>query len=298
MRPSVMSRAAVAIAALGVASATLISPASAAASDINRDQVLSALLLVRNDPEASSGNPNATLPGTSRALRVLANRACSVDYDDEAVGFSFALPAEAGGSADGLLVLSYILDSSSAVPPVPTPTMSGRVCIFGALATADPAATLSGTATVTTSSAKSYQLSRNVFVTPGRSFSFNASDPTPPFDPRNLAFTAAGNATTSIKVTTHKTIKTPKTAAQKKAAKKQYSAALKSAKKSYDKALKKAGSSKSKKAAAKKAYDKKKAAAKSAYKKRIATSKVVKVTTIKKTPRPFNLRAMDVPTPP
>lgn len=282
MRLSVLSRPVVAGAALAVGSAVLAAvPATATtAADITRDQVLNAAKLVRADPNAAAGDPSKLKPTTARAVRVLANRACSVNFDDEITLQAFALPIESDEVVDGLAVLALVLDPNN------LSDMSGRMCAFGVLAPMKSSATLSGTAQVTTSDTRRYALSGDVFASPGRSFTAGAV----PFDLENLALTASGNATTSVKTTTAKTVKTPKTKAQKKAAKKKYNAALKSAKKAYDKDLKKAGSSKSKKASAKKAYDKKKSAAKAAYKKRTATKKIVKVTSVKKTPTPFTVQ--------
>lgn len=293
MRSSVLSRSVVAIATLALGSAVLASvPASATTSaDVTRGQVLNAAQLVRTDPGTGTGNPMESAPATSKALRVLANRACAVDHDEEVAIYNFGLPVAPGGSADGLIVMAQIIDPSEGS------LQSGRVCIFGALAAAKGSTTLAGTAKLTTDAARTYRLSGDVYVTPARSFEFDYSQPEaePPFDVQDLAFTATGTATTLTKVTTTKTIKTPKTKAQKKSAKKKYNQALASAKKSYKKALKKAGSSKSKKAAAKKAYSKKKASAKKTYQKRIATSKVTTVTTVTKTPVTFDVQAMRFP---
>lgn len=282
MNKSVLSRSVIALASFAIGAAALAAvPASAAtAADITRDQVLNAAKLVRADYAADLDDPTDYSPATNRALRVLANRACSINYDDEASIYAMGLPVNSGESVDGLLGYAMILDLSN-------PDMSGRVCFFGALAPIGSSSTLSGTAKLTTSSTRTYPLSGDVFVSPGRSFSLTGDTP---FAEADLAFSASGTATKTLKTTTTKTVKTPKTTAQKKSAKKKYDAALKSAKKAYDKALNKAGSNKSKKAAAKKAYSKKKAAAKATYKKRIATSKVVKVTTVTKTPAPFDVQ--------
>lgn len=295
MRQSVLSRSVVALATLAVGSAVLAAvPATAATSSgITRSQVLNAAQLTRDDPAASSGNPTALAPATSKALRVLANRACAIDHDDEVAVYNFGLPVASGDSADGLMVLAQIIDPS-------TPSMqNGRMCIFGVLAAAKGSTTLSGAANLTTDAVRTYALSGDVFVTPARSFVFDSeAESEPPFDMQDLAFTASGTATTLTKATTTKTIKTPKTKAQKKSAKKKYDQALSSAKKAYKKALKKAGTSGSKKTSAKKAYDKKKASAKKTYQRRIATTKVTTVTTVTKTPAPFDVAAMRIPATP
>lgn len=294
MRLSVLFRPVVAVAALAVGSAVLAAvPATAATpSGITRTQVLNAAASVRADfASHGSGGLLAPSPATIKAIEVLANRSCVVKHSEEVLFSVVGLPFASGDSADGLLVLAPIF----AKPPSTT----GRICVFGALAASKTSTSMSGTAAVVTDAVRSYALSGDVYTTPVRSFAFETGPGAQlPFDLEDVAFTANGTATTTIKTTTTKTVKTPKTKAQKKSAKKKYTAALKSAKKKYNKDLKKAGSSKSKKAAAKKAYNKKKAAAKAAYKKRIATKKIVKVTTVKKTPTPFDVQAMDYPTPP
>ncbi|MFI5429517.1 hypothetical protein [Aeromicrobium sp. UC242_57] len=152
-----MSRSLIALASLALASAALAVPASAAASDISRSQILHALDMVRDDPAVSGGNPYAASPATNRALRVLANRACSVNHDKEVVFASVGLPVAPGDSADGLLVMSMIADPSSILSMIggsPSAEMSGRYCFFGALAATGSSATLSGTAKLTTASTK------------------------------------------------------------------------------------------------------------------------------------------------
>ena len=104
-------------------------------------------------------------------------------------------------------------------------------------------------------------------------------------------YTVTGAATSTTTVTDSVKVSTPKTKAQKKAAKKKYTKRLASAKKKYAKAKKKAHSSKSKKAAAKRSYAKSRAKAKAAYKKSIAGYTVVQRTRPVTQSRPFSVAA-------
>ncbi len=270
MRKSVLSRSLIAIASLAVASATLAAvPATAAtASGITRDQVLAATAAARVDNPAI--DPGEFAPIGSRAIRVLANRACAVDPDSELVYFGSTMPTQAGDDADGLLVSAVIMDLSDLMGGGPSGP-EGRLCTFGALATADPSFSLSGTATLNYQTTSTHSLSGDAYVTPARSFKIADLEGIEEGTLGLPSFSASGNATKTTPVK----VSTPKTTKQRQAAKKAYSKALKLAKKSYIKANKKAEDSKKKKAAAKKAYSKKKATAKAKYKKATATFKIV-----------------------
>lgn len=283
MRKSFLSRSLVAVASLAVASAALAAvPATAAtATGITRDQVLAAAASVR--ATNAVGDPGEFTPITTRAVRTLANRACAVDQDSETVIYAFGQPTQTGDDADGVLLGAFVVDLTAVIDESSPVGMGYRLCFFGAVATTDPAYSLSGTATLNAVTSSSHALSGDVYVTPARNL--NPADPGLAAQP---SFTAAGNAVKAIPVK----VATPKTTKQKKAAKKAYSKSLKSAKKSYTKAAKKAGDSKKKKATAKKAYSKKKAAAKTKYKNAVATFKVVNTTDA----RPFSISAI-FPTP-
>ncbi len=292
MRTTLLSRSVVAVASLAIGSAALAAvPASAATpSGITRDMVLTAAAGVRANPAAPSvigfGNYG---PEANRALRAMVNRTCGIDPDGPELAVGSISASTAGGkSADGVVVsaILYNLDEidtdGSSGPP------TGRLCSFGALATTAGRSVLTGTATLTGVPAAA--LSRDVFVTRASNRNLSVifeSD----IEEALPTFTAVGSAVQSNPVK----ISTPKTAKQKKAAKKTYAKRLASAKKAYKKALDKAGSSKNKKKAAKKTYDKKRKAAKASYKKAVATSKIV----IKKKATPFSVSAkFSYPEPP
>lgn len=280
MRTSVLSRAVIAIAALGIASAALAAPASAAASPsgITRDQVVAAANALRSAPIPD--DPTDMSGPTARALRVLANRACKINQDYEAALFLTANASPAGQAADAVFVTALVVNLDDFSAPG---AMSS--CTFGAVAATQKSAILSGTATFTTDTTSTAPLSGDVYVTKA------LRNPSDDSSVTTWSIAASGEATTTTKSTTTTTVPTPKSTAQKKAAKAKYNKALSSAKKSYKKALKKAGSSKSKKAAAKKAYNKKRSAAKARYKLAIATKRTITTTKVTKTPQTFAVSA-------
>jgi len=277
MRTSLLSRSVIAVATLGIGSVALAAvPASAAtASGITRDQVLAAAAGVRSEPVSVEGQYS---PSTDRALRVLANRACSIDRDGTQLIIGFLADAtDAGASADGVVVTAVIADLAGQ-------SEGYKGCSFGALATTDGAFTLSGSATL--GSAAPVALSGDAFATAPVIFNAEGEGAFAP-----PAFTASGSATRSFDVTTSTKVKDKKTKSEKKAAKTTYAKRLAAAKKSYQKALDKAGKSKSKKAKAKKAYSAKRATARAAYKYAIAGYKIVKKTTQQTETRPFTVSA-------
>lgn len=276
MRKSVLSRSLITAVSLAVASVAFSAvPATAAtASGITRDEVLAAAA-------ARAGTDPESMP---LAVRALANRACAVDPNFEFVYLATGYPTQTGDDAEGLLLAALIVDlsaiggeSSSAEDPM-------RWCAFGALAATDPSYSLTGTATLDYLTTSTHALSGDVYVTPARSLTLTDLENIDESQFRQPSFAASGNATKVIPTK----VSTPKTAKQKKAAKKVQAKALKSAKKSYTKAIKKAGKNKKKKAAAKKAYAKKKAAAKAKYKLATATFKIVNNTDA----RPFSISAV------
>lgn len=283
MRTSVLSRSVVAIAALGVASAAFAAPANAAdsATGITRDQVINAANAVRIDGVLD--DPTDMSAHTSRAVRVLANRACKIDRDREAVLYMVAGASPAGEAADAVFVVAVVANLDTILTD---PSGAGMTsCTFGVVAPTKDSATLSGKATFNANTVSTSPMSGDVHVTKAlRNPSDDAGLTT-----WNIA--ASGAATTTTKSTSTTTVKTPKTTAQKKAAKTKYNKAVASAKKSYKKALKKAGTSKSKKAAAKKAYNKKLSSAKAKYTLAIATKRTVTTTKVTKSPQAFAISA-------
>lgn len=270
MNTTLLSRSVLAVAALGVGSAVLAAvPATAATSDVTRGQVLTATTALRAEPDP---DPGTFSPATNKAVRVLANRACSVDQDSELHFTSVGATVEQNPVVDGLVVTAVIypadlLQGSGGLP---------RICTFAALATVNGNYSLNGSATLTAGRSSTSQLSGHVFVT--RPIN-NAYDQ--PAD--SMEVSAAGRAGMIITTTTPTKVSTPKTSAEKKAAKRAYAKKLKSARKAYDKA--------GRTATAKKAYAKKKASAMAAYKKAIATSRIVNVTKTQTESRPFAVSA-------
>lgn len=309
MRTSLLSRSVIATASLAVASVALAAvPASAGApSDITRQQVLAAASAVRAEP-----NPSAIMisPATSRALRVLTNRACSIDPDgDEFAVLSLSEATAGGQSADGVVVtalvvkadIANLITSLSDIEETPDGVDPGdflRICSFGVLTTTAASSTLAGTATIGGATPAGYSLAGEVFVTPASNFKdFAALIGSGEEAPTELdlsviapKLTATGNAVRTFDVSTTKKISTPKSTKQKKAAKKAYNKKLKSAKAAYVKALDKARTTKKKKSA-KKAYAAKRASAKAAYKRAVATSRTVTTVTKQSASTPFTVTA-------
>lgn len=314
MRKSILSRSVIALATLSLGPLALAAvPASAAApSDITRQQVLAAASAVRAE---SSLSALLISPATSRALRVLANRACSIDPDGEEFAVLSLSEATAGGqSADGVVVsalvvtadIANLITSFTAIEEPPAGVEIGdflRLCSFGVLTATAGSSTLAGTATIGGETPQSFGISGEVFVTPPSNFKdfesllgISSEDEEEPAGPDFSAIapklTATGNAVRTFDVPGSSTVVTPKTTQQMKAAKATYDKKLKSAKAGHKKAVKKAGSSKSKKKAAKKAYAKKQAAAKTAYQKAVAPSNVLVSTMTKNSEStPFTLTA-------
>ena len=289
MRPSVLTRSAIAVATLSLGSLALAAvPAQAdTPSGITRDMVLTAAAGVRAAPPGSTtlifGNAKGFGPAANRALRAMVNRVCVADPDGPELSAGFiAGAAAAGGSTDGVVVSAYFIDveaSSSSGSTV------GRICSFGALAPVGLRSVLTGTAALTGTPAVT--VSGDVFATPAS----NAPLPSSSLGPNTVTptFTATGSAIQSNVVK----VKDKKTKSQKKAAKLKYDKRLKAAKKAYKKALDQAGSSKSKKKAAKAAWTARKKAAKAAYRYAIAGYKLV----TQKISSPFSISAQSTPPP-
>lgn len=306
----------IALATLSLGSLALAAvPASAAApSDITRQQVLAAASAVRAEPSPSALLISST---TSRALRVLTNRACSIDPDGEEFAvLSLSEATAPGQSADGVVVTALVvkadvanlITSFTAIEEPPAGVEIGdflRLCSFGVLAPTAGSSTLTGTATIGGEAPAPFTLAGEVFVTPPTNttdFSFitdliSSTDEESAEAALEVAaaiiaptFTATGNAVRTFDVPATSMVSTPKTAAQQKAAKATYDKKLKSAKAAYAKAAKKAGSSKAKRKAAKKAHAAKRAAAKAAYQQAVAaSSQLVASTTKSSESSPFSV---------
>lgn len=273
MRTSILSRAVVAVAALGIGSAALAAvPATAATpSGITRDEVLTAANGLRiADPTDEQQSI------TSAAVRDIFKKGCGIPADSNDFTMYFSEPTEAGDDADGVLLSGYVY-----VDPM-------RACSIGVVATTDPAFQLSGVVTLSTqpsgedapaTTVRSEALTGDVFAT------------TPVEDLFGLSMTATGSSTKTTSAPGTKKIADKKSKAEKKAAKSKYEKRLKAAKKKYVKALDKAGNSKSKKSAAKKAYSKSRASAKAKYQYAIAGYKIVKTTVSTTENRPFSITA-------
>ncbi len=276
MRTSIMSRSVIAVASIAIGSAALTaSPASAAASEVTRAEVLGVAAAVRADSPTSA--PGGYSAGTMQAIKALAGRACLIEQHPGQVVYGVqAAATEAGQGADGLVVRANIRNGEGSV----------YACSFAAVATVAGSSILSGSVQLGPAPV-STALSGEVTVTPPVYGDYSSSAfPT---------LQAAGQSVQTVKVVTSKKVSTPKSAKQKKYAKNKYTKRIKAAKKAYAKALKKAGHSKTKKRSAKKSYSKKRAVARASYKKSIATSKIVRKTTVTTSSSPFNLTATTKP---
>lgn len=270
MRTSILSRSVIAIASLAITSAALAAtPATAAtAPSVTRDLVLTAANGLRlTDPT------EAQVEATFRAMQRIAVRSCALDTE---LGEFFILdefvPVTASNNADGLLIRGQVGSFGLGL---------SRDCTIAAFTATDPAFRLSGSVNISgvkvgedepvTVRLHSGVLAANVYVTK-------------PIDAReydNLTASASGSATKTTTTTTSTKVSTPKSAAQKKAAKKKYNAKVKAAKKKYAKA------GKTKKA--KQVMTKSISRAKKVYKSAIASFKIVKKTTSKTDKRPFSI---------
>jgi len=279
MRTSVLSRSVIAVATLAIGSVALAAvPATAATpSGITRDQVLSLAAAARAEAASDVLSPAAA----DTAFDIL-QRECGLTAGQSvSEEFGILLEAVAPSSAVDGFYLEGTIESSGA--PV-------RECVVGAVAPLAPGFALSGTSTLSVSTGipaldpapKQSTLSGDVTVSTIPDV--NGYSPVSEF---SYSTTGATSKTTTTQTSTQ--VQVPKTAAQKKAAKKTYDKRLKAAKKAYQKALKKAGSSKSKKSKAKKTYAAKKASAKKAYRSAIAAgSRTVTSSTTVNDVRPFS----------
>lgn len=266
MRTTILTRSAIAVATLAVASAALVAaPAQAATTNgITRGEVLAAANEARTSPTTDG-------PVPTTAVEALAAKSCGVTTSE--VLDAIVSPVSTPDSVDGLTVTALL-----SAGPSGSEGPSSRTCTFAAAAAVGGGTTLSGEAIVGTYSfdesfqtpaIQTFRLTGDVFASP-------AFTSTSTF--AITAFTADGLATgqPSKRVLTLTKKFDKKTKADKKAAKKAYAKRLKAAKKSYAKALKKAGSTRSKKAAARAAYTARRSSAKKAYSYAIADFKYVK----------------------
>lgn len=284
MRTSVLSRSVIAAATLAIGSMALVAaPATAAPADVSRAQVLAAASAIRAE---TSADPAKHARGTRDALRVLSNRACSVDTDHFATLLTYAAPIQPTAKVDGLVVTAVILRLDFLVAGAAAED-TARVCTFGALTSTGGADTLTGTSSLTFGRTAAAALSGGVSITGPIVYGLDDED-APSYEAQ---FSATGSADTTFTTTTSTKVATPKSKAAIKAAKKAYANKLKSAKASYTKAIKKAGKSKSKKTTAKKAYAAKKTAAKITYTRATATFKIVTTNGKRVENQPFSVAA-------
>lgn len=249
-------------------------PATAATpSGITREAVLSIAASARADGATPSD-------ATRAAAAAILVKECNLTGTQvlNAGTVRFVKAVDVNPAVDGVYLDAFVTDSLTPV----------RECSVGLVATLVPGASLTGTASMTTTTFGS------TVTTPSTALSGDVSVITE----RNAAlytfaytYAASGTAAKTTVTTTTTKVKDTKTKAQKKAAKKKYDKRLKAAKKSYKKVLAKAGKSKTKKAAAKKSYKAKRASAKAKYRTAIANFKLVKKSVTTTDSRPFSVKA-------
>jgi hypothetical protein len=295
LRLSPLSRPLVAAAGLAVAAAGfVVAPADAAApAGITRTDVLAAAAKARTIDPTEMGQLISP-----KEVRKLVNRACSLDADTELLFAVYPLAVNANQHADGVFVEAMIYDVDGMSHPAEGSSEEdyARLCAFGALAATDAGFSLQGTTTFGVQTPKTYQLSGDVFVTPVFNKKYAdlfPSDPDADVPEMTPVFSATGKSAKTTVTTTITKTATPKTAKQKKAAKKAYTKALAAASHAYDKAKAKATTSKAK-AAAKRKYNARKAAAKSAYQAAIAPFRITKTKKSNTVSYPFSV-AMELP---
>ena len=293
MRPSVLTRSAIAVATLSLGSLGLAAvPAQAdTPSGITRDEVLTAV----NGVRALQTNNTRLSLATARALRNIANKGCGVSTnfsDLEYAGLQAIDVTGSGDDAEGILITARVGIQT---------IESSNDCTIAAFATADGSFQLSGTAQITGTRYNETTQADEAVVLRTQALSGDAFVTTPVdadsisgLNEDSVTASAVGNASKTTTVTTSVKVKDKKTKSEKAKAKTKYTMKIKSVKKSYAKALDKAGKSKSKKAAAKKVYKAKRAAAKAAYTYAIADFKLVKKSSSTTENRPFSVKT---PTP-
>lgn len=267
MRTSLLSRAVVAVATLGIGSFALAAaPATAAtANGITRDMVLAAAAGVRADGDFPFSD------ATGAALDALASRSCDLTGATEVQNFAEAIDTR--GSVDALIVVSRFTVSEVV-----------RDCTFVAIASSDAAHRLSGTLSVTdfgtNDGATPYPLTGDVVV---------SAAVTADADSFDTGFKAVGATVGMTKTVTTYKVPDKKTKSDKALARKKYDTRVTNAKRAYVKALAKADSKVEKKAA-KKAYSARKARAKKKYRYAVASYKLAKVRTTQDVLHPFSVK--------
>ncbi|KAA1380439.1 hypothetical protein [Aeromicrobium fastidiosum] len=256
MRLSILSRLTGAVVAAAVGSAVLTSaPATAATPQgVTKETAMRAINGFRNS--LTGGSWNDQFEGRTATYEIL-NRSCDLKPGEE-IGDLDAMPAAVRRNVDVMVAAGYIFDEDEDYI---------RTCVIGVAVATFAGASMTGSTSLlvdvrsdatgeTARAAMPGTLSGDVTVT--GPLSVGASDTV-----EQAMLSATGhNVTTTIG-----TIVTnvPKTAAQKKKAKKAYSAQMSSARKALKKALKKAGKDKRKVKAAKKTFAKKQRKARSVY---------------------------------
>ncbi|MET0820849.1 MAG: hypothetical protein ABWY58_07780 [Aeromicrobium sp.] len=267
MRTPILTRAAIAVATVGLGSVALAAgPATAATSHgITRDMVLTAAAGVRADGDFPFSD------ATTAAVGALVSRSC--DLTGAAGVQNFAETIDTRGSVDALIVVSrFIADENT------------HDCTFVAIASSDASLSLSGDLAVTDfgtdEGATPYQLSGDVMVSKAVTTAAGGFD---------TGFTAVGATVGSTKVL--ETFKVPdkKTKSDKALARTKYDTRVTNAKRAYGKALEKADT-KAEKRAAKQAYSARKAVAKKKFKYAVASYKFAKVRTTRKVLHPFSVK--------
>jgi hypothetical protein len=299
MRTSILSRSAVAVAALAIGSVTLAAaPATAATpAGVDRDTIVSILDAARD----AQANDDDYTDAQQAVIVKLTEAVCGYTTSDDLYAhdpdFDFF---KDGASAIGAMVTVELHQEDAES----SQGYTHQVCTFGLVASADKNAKLSGRATLTltprpestegpilmaaaANDSTTSALSGNAFVSdsitrPENDYYNNYSA---------AEFTAVGAATTSKTVTDQRKIWDHKSKAEKKAAKVKYDKRIVKAKKAYAKALDRAGSSSAKKAAAKKAYLAKRAETKVKYNYAVWNYRYVTNTKTSTQTAPFNLSA-------
>ena len=281
MRSTLLTRSVVSVTSLAIGSVALAAtPAVAvpAAAGSTRDQIIATAAVLRLD------NPTIEqYSAAAKALRVIASRGCSVDFESgEYVSVYQAAAFATGDDADGVLISADVFypDGDS---------FSRRDCTITALITTDASFSLSGSVSI--SASKSGPVADTTILTAplsGGTFVSPIADVNN-FSSSSVSSTATGSATRTTTTPVVEKVKDPLSKAEKKAAKKKYVKRLAQAKKNYAKALDKAGRSKSKKAAAKRIYAKARALARAKYATATAGYTLRKSTRTTVENRPFSI---------
>lgn len=268
MRLSLLSRLTGAVVAAAVGSAVLTSaPATAATPQgVTKETAMRAI----NGFRASStgGSWNDLFEGTQATYEIL-NRSCDLE-PGEVIGDLDAMPATARRNVDVMVAEGYVVDADEDFV---------RTCVVGVAVATFAGASMTGSSSLlvdvrsdatgeTARAAMPGTLSGDVTVTGPLSV-----DASHTVEQAMLSATGHNLTSSTGRIVTYQ----PKTAAQKKKAKKAYSATMAGARKTLKQALKKAGKNKRKAKAAKRVFFAKQRKARTVY--HVAKSKTMIVTT-------------------